>query len=156
MARQKAAERNGGGRGSAEAVEKRRVARQLNSLLTGGAKPGDKVDGRTEKRRQRLVDELKNGRNGKQLKPIDFVSNVHELLGLGETQASLKKAGVKPKRLELTPEAMEVARRTQAAYGFNLMAWKILGVDLGETEAKAARNEEAPKRKSAKKRASKK
>ena len=47
-----------GGRGSAEAIEKRRVARQLNTLFLGRDARG-KVDGRTEKRRQRLLKEAR-------------------------------------------------------------------------------------------------
>src|SRR5262245_37045434 len=89
---------SGGGRGSIEAIEKRRAARQLNSVFTGGAKQGGVLDGRTEKRRRRLIKELKEGKNGKILKPIEIVSHTHELLELGETLSSLRKAGVKAAR----------------------------------------------------------
>jgi hypothetical protein len=127
-----------GGRGSKEAIEKRRAARQLNSLLMGGKKPGDKPDGRTEKRRQRLIAELKEGRRGIPLKPIDFVSHVNELLDLGETVASIKRHGVRPRRTELTPDIVKVVRHTQTAYGFHPEAWQMLGVPVKEALRAAA------------------
>ncbi len=120
------------GRGSKEAIEKRRVARQLNALLTGGIKAGSKLDGRTEKRRLRLIKELKDGRSGKPLKPIDFVTHVDELLDLGESIASLKKAGVKPRKTELSPEILGAVERTQEAYQLRAESWKMLGVSLGQ------------------------
>ena len=44
----KSSKKSSGGRGSAEAIEKRRVARQLNTLLTEGGSSSPKLDGRTE------------------------------------------------------------------------------------------------------------
>lgn len=117
------------GRGSPEAVEKRRSARQLNTLL-GGAENRPGLDGRTEKRRQRLLRELKEGRRGTPLKPIDFVTHVHELMELGETVVSLKKLGVKPRKSEISAELMEVVERAQAAYEFRPDAWRMLGIRL--------------------------
>lgn len=131
MARQrKAAPKSSGGRGSKEAIEKRRAARQLNAVLTGGTKPGDKLDGRTEKRRRRLIKELKEGRRGQPLSPIDFVTHVNELLDLGETLASLRKQGVKPRKTEHTPEVMQIVQQTQEAYGFRPDAWRALGISV--------------------------
>ena len=119
------------GRGSPEAIAKRRAARQLNTLLTGGVKDPNKIDGRTENRRKRLIRELKDGKRGQQLKPIDFVSHVNELLELGESISSLKKHGVKQRKTEQTPEIMVTAEQTQAAYGFHRDAWRMLGLDVG-------------------------
>ena len=48
-------------RGSPEAVEKRRVARMFNDLL-GDKSARNKLDGRTEKRRKRLLRELASGK----------------------------------------------------------------------------------------------
>jgi hypothetical protein len=121
------------GRGSPEAIAKRRAARQLNTLLTGGVKDPNKIDGRTENRRKRLIRELKEGKRGQQLKPIDFVSHVNELLELGESISSLKKHGVKQRKTEQTPEIMGIAEQTQAAYGFHRDAWRMLGLDVGTT-----------------------
>ncbi len=117
------------GRGSPQAVEKRRTARQLNTLL--GAGSDKKLDGRTEKRRKRLIKELKDGRRGKPLKPIEVVTHTDELLGIGESLSSLRKQGVKPRKSDLNDEVMDAARRTQEAYGFRPEAWKMLGIDLG-------------------------
>jgi hypothetical protein len=130
MARQRKATKSSGGRGSAEAIEKRRVARQLNSLLTGGSKIRSKIDGRTEKRRQRLVQELVDGKGGKPLKPNDAVDHTNELLSLGETMTSLKKQGVKPRRTPLTADVVETVERAQQAYSFNPEAWQILGIHV--------------------------
>lgn len=151
MARAKKTRKSSGGRGSAEAIEKRRVARQLNSLLTGGSKKGAKLDGRTEKRRQRLIKELKSGKAGTELKPIDVVSHVNELLDIGETLASLKKQGVKVRKTEASPEILEIAERTQKAYGFKPDAWKMLGLSVG---AKPAPKKRRPAKKATKKRKS--
>ena len=79
----KIARKDSGGRGSAEAIEKRRVARQLNSLFGGGGRPSGKLDGRTEKRRQRLLKELKDGKGDQPLKPIEIITHANELLEMG-------------------------------------------------------------------------
>src|SRR5579862_8479460 len=73
-------------RGSPEAIEKRRVARLFNDILGGQGAGAHKRDGRTEKRRQRLLRELELGkaRGSRELKPLDVLHRVHELLGLGE------------------------------------------------------------------------
>src|SRR6476620_5391427 len=79
-------------RGSPEAIEKRRAARMFNDVLGGNA-AGGRLDGRTEKRRQRLLQELESGlaRGSRELKPLDVLSRVQELLELGEPLASIRK-----------------------------------------------------------------
>jgi hypothetical protein len=133
-----------GGRGSAEAIEKRRVARQLNTLFSGQGKRGGGLDGRTEKRRQRLLKELRDGRNGKPLKAIEIVSRADELMALGETVSSIRKNGVKLPKVDLPQDAPDVVRRAQEAYSFNPDAWKLLGIQVEERAA-----EPAPRRKAA-------
>lgn len=133
MATKKTTRKAASGRGSPEAVEKRRAARQLNSLLLGTAKSVVELDGRTAKRRERLIQELKEGRGGEPLKPIDRLSHVNELLGIGETFASLRKLGIKPSKATLTPEVVETAERVQAANPeIRPAAWKILGIEMSE------------------------
>jgi len=134
MAKQRNPRETSGGRGSPEAVEKRRAARRLNTLITGGARATAHLDGRTEKRRKRLIRELKEGRRGVALKPIDVVTHVNELMELGETLRSIKRQGVKARKLDLTPDIIATAERTQAAYGFDPDAWKMLGIDLGNLD----------------------
>ena len=123
-----------GGRGSAEAIEKRRVARQLNTLFGGGAGQSGKLDGRTEKRRQRLLKELKEGKAGQPLKPIEIVTHANELLEMGETLSTIRKNGVKTPKLEFdgSDEKRETVLRAQDAYGFRPDVWKLLGLDLEE------------------------
>jgi hypothetical protein len=137
-----------GGRGSAEAIEKRRVARQLNALFGADGENG-KRDGRTEKRRQRLLKELKEGRAGKPLKPIEVITHADELLSLGETLSTIRKNGVRTSRSDtnFSGAQLEAVRRAQSAYGFRPEVWKLLGVDVDkgadETRAKRRRNQRA-------------
>ncbi|NUO50522.1 MAG: hypothetical protein HOV80_16830 [Polyangiaceae bacterium] len=117
-------------RGSAEAIEKRRAARAFNDLLSGGARAAR--DGRTEKRRQRLLSELEKGtaRAGAQpLKPIDILSRVQALLDLGETVAAIKKACKPPRAIDATAELVERVRRLHEAYGFHPEAYQFVGID---------------------------
>jgi hypothetical protein len=133
------ARKDSGGRGSAEAIEKRRVARQLNTLFGGGGPGSGKLDGRTEKRRLRLLRELKEGKGGKELKPIEIITHANELLEMGETLSSIRKNGVRAPKLELaaSPERVETVMRAQEAYGFRAEVWKLLGIDLDEVSAES-------------------
>jgi hypothetical protein len=137
-----------GGRGSSEAIEKRRVARQLNALFGPSGGQNGKLDGRTEKRRKRLLKELKEGRRGKPLKPIEVITHANELLELGETLASIRKNGVRSVKSEgaFSAEQLEAVQRTQSAYGFRPEVWKLLGVDIDHT-ADEGRSSRAPARK---------
>ena len=124
--RKKAAPR----RASPSAVEKRRAARLFNKALLGGTRAG--VDGRTERRRRRLLEELAKGaaRGGKrELKPIDVLSRVQELIALGEPLASIRKACPKPRPVEGTPEVIESVRRIHDAYAFPPDAYAFVGID---------------------------
>jgi hypothetical protein len=135
----KGARKDSGGRGSAEAIEKRRVARQLNTLFGGGGTGSGKLDGRTEKRRQRLLKELKEGKGGKELKPIEIITHANELLEMGETLSSIRKNGVRAAKIELadSPERADTVMRAQEAYGFRPEVWKLLGIDLDEITAES-------------------
>jgi hypothetical protein len=118
-------------RGSPEAIEKRRVARLFNDILGmsgGGAK---KRDGRTEKRRLRLMRELESGkvRGSRELKPLDVLVRVHDLMDLGEPLRSIRKV-TKIRKTEVPPEAMvEVVSRLHKAYGFRPECYRFVGVD---------------------------
>ncbi len=119
------------GRGSPEVVAKRRAARAFNEALLGGA-GAPLVDGRTERRRRRLLEELSQGtiRGGKrELKPIEVLSRVQELLLLGEPLASIRKACPKPRPIEATPEIVEGIRRIHEAYTFPAAAYTFVGLD---------------------------
>src|ERR1700722_529189 len=80
-------------RGSPEAIEKRKAARLFNDILGGRGAGVHKRDGRTEKRRQRLMRELESGkvRGSRELKPLDVLVRVHELMELGEPLRSIRK-----------------------------------------------------------------
>jgi hypothetical protein len=122
----------GKGRGSPEATEKRRVARALNAIVarSGGGPMG--LDGRTEKRRQRLVRELKDGRRGVALSAIDVLTHVGELLALGETVETLERQGVEPRRTMPSPELRETCERVRYAYDLPEEAFHFLGLTLTE------------------------
>jgi hypothetical protein len=119
-------------RASPDVIEKRRAARHFNDILLGqGARAGR--DGRTEKRRQRLLQELaeRAARGGKQeLKPIDVLSRVQALLDLGEPLASIRKACPPPRPVEVTPTIVDGLRRLHQAYGFAPEAYRFVGLDL--------------------------
>lgn len=119
-------------RASPDVIEKRRAARHFNDMLLGqGARPG--LDGRTEKRRQRLLQELaeRAARGGKhELKPIDVLSRVQALLDLGEPLASIRKACPPPRSVEITPEIVDGLRRLHQAYGFAPEVYRFVGIDL--------------------------
>jgi hypothetical protein len=116
-------------RASPEAVEKRRAARMFNQALLGDTRPAR--DGRTERRRKRLLKELADGvaRGGKrELKPIDVLSRVQELLVLGEPLASIRKACPRPRPVEITEEIVEGLRRIHRAYTFPVEAYAFVGL----------------------------
>ncbi len=146
----KGARRDTGGRGSAEAIEKRRVARQLNTLFGANGHQAGKLDGRTEKRRQRLLKELKDGKRGQALKPIEIITHASELLEMGETLATIRKNGLKATKIEIDGqgEKADAVRRAQEAYKFHPEVWKLLGIDLDELgeapEAVAAKKKKRP------------
>ncbi len=118
-------------RGSPEAIEKRRAARMFNDVLGGGS--GAKLDGRTEKRRRRLLHELETGKaRGKHdLKPLDVLQHVQELLELGETIAAIRKVA-KTKRATLdlgdAEEVAVVIGRLHRAYGFRPETYRFVGI----------------------------
>jgi hypothetical protein len=118
-------------RASPEAVEKRRAARLFNQVLLRD-RVGAAPDGRTERRRRRLLNELSRGasRGGKRgLKPIDVLARVQELLALGEPVASIRKACPRPRPVEATPEIVEGIRRIHLAYDFPVEVYAFVGLD---------------------------
>jgi hypothetical protein len=125
-------------RGSPEAIEKRRVARQLNALISGTkSDAGAKLDGRSARKRDRIFYDLKE----KSLKPIEVLTRVSDLMAMGETAASIKKAGVRPLNTAFsanTEEARASVMSVQKAYNFPPTAWKFIGVTLPTAETAQA------------------
>ena len=120
-----------GGRASPQAVEKRRAARQFNDVLLGGSR-ASKLDGRTEKRRRRLLEELAKGTartGGRELKPIDVLLRVQALLDLEEPVASIKKACKPPRAVAASESVVEGVRALHKAYGFSAEAYAFVGID---------------------------
>jgi hypothetical protein len=127
MARPKAGISNR--RGSPEAIAKRRAGRAFNVLLDSEA--AHRLDGRTQKRRLRLIEELESGqgRGSRQpLKPLDLLSRLDELLSLGEPVAGLR--GIC--RPLATPRDESALVRALAdlhrAYGFRSEAYRLAGL----------------------------
>ncbi|MGD0676590.1 MAG: hypothetical protein ABSC94_14315 [Polyangiaceae bacterium] len=117
-------------RGSPEAIEKRRAARLFNDILGGRGAGAHKRDGRTEKRRQRLLRELESGkvRGARELKPLDVLVRVHELMDLGEPLRSIRKIA-KIRRTTVPDEEMVgVVSRLHKAYGFRPECYRFVGV----------------------------
>lgn len=120
-------------RASPEAVAKRRAARAFNEVVLGPG-PGPRAgDGRTERRRRRLLQELADGvtRTGHELKPIDVLLRVQALLDLGETAASIGEAVAVPSTVKTTDALIEGVRKLHAAYGFAPEAYRFVGIDEG-------------------------
>ena len=117
-------------RGSPEAIEKRRVARVFNDILGGRGASAHKLDGRTEKRRQRLLKELEAGkaRGSRELKPLDVLQRVQELMDLGEPLSSIRKV-TKVRKSTLAPEAIVgVIERLHRAYSFRPEVYRFVGI----------------------------
>ncbi len=118
-------------RGSPEAIEKRKVARAFNDLLGGGGGlGGGKLDGRTAKRRERLLRELEeNKAHGvKELKPLDVLQRVQELLELGESLGAIKKVRKVPRAVSADDSTVELILRLHHAYGFRREAYRFVGI----------------------------
>ena len=116
-------------RGAPEAVEKRRAARAFNDLLTDGGKA---LDGRTEKRRRRLLEELRHGKkrtSGRELKPVEVLTHVNELLDLGEPMANIKKACGPRKAQPASASLAEAVTSLHKAYGFRTETYRFVGID---------------------------
>jgi len=118
-------------RGSPEAIEKRRAARVFNDILGGRGAASHKLDGRTEKRRQRLLKELEAGkaRGSRELKPLDILQRVQELMDLGEPLSSIRKV-TKVKKSPVTSESIVgVVERLHRAYSFRPEVYRFVGID---------------------------
>jgi hypothetical protein len=117
-------------RGSPEAIEKRRVARVFNSILGGRGAAAAKLDGRTEKRRQRLLKELEAGkaRGARELKPVEILQRVQELMDLGEPLSSIRKV-TKVRKSPVPTEAMVgVVKELHGAYSFRPEVYRFVGI----------------------------
>ena len=141
-------------RGSPEAIEKRRVARLFNDIL-GGRAAGGKRDGRTEKRRQRLLRELESGkvRGSREMKPLDILQRVHELMELGEPLSSIRKVTRVRKNTVPPEEIVDVVGRLHKAYGFRPECYRFVGVDDDVLRSAGVLGAESAKRGRGKKRA---
>jgi hypothetical protein len=138
-------------RGSPEAIEKRRAARMFNDVLGGRAAAG-KLDGRTEKRRQRLMKELEAGmaRGAHELKPLDVLQRVQELMDLGEPLSSIRRVA-KVRKTNVSPESMvEIVGRLHKAYAFSPEVYRFVGI--GEDVLRSAGVLDGDRRGRAKKR----
>lgn len=115
-------------RGSPEAIEKRRAARFFNDVL-GGRSAGPRLDGRTQKRRERLLRELETGkaRGTRDLKPLDVLLRVQELLELGEGVSALRKV-VKVKKVGLGDDLPLAIQRLHRAYHFRPEVYRFVGI----------------------------
>ncbi len=100
----------------------------FNDIL--GGRSASALDGRTEKRRQRLLTELETGkgRGSRELKPLDVLTRVQELLELGETVGAIRKVA-KVRKLGVAPELVtDVVSRLHKAYGFRPVAYRFVGI----------------------------
>jgi hypothetical protein len=136
-------------RGSPEAIAKRVAARNLNDVLTG-RKAGVLLDGRTEKRRQRLLREVAVA----EIKPVDLLLKVQELLDLGEPVAALRKVVPVRRSRVAPPGAVEALARMAKAYAISASAYRFLGLPDGVLVAAGIAESSRKRSKSSKKKAS--
>jgi len=118
-------------RGSPDVVNKRKAARAFNELL-GGASASGKLDGRTEKRRLRLLDELKEGQaraSKKGLKPIEVLTRIDALLRLGESLVAIKKVCRPARPVAASAEVIAGVKRLHEAYRFPPEVYVFVGID---------------------------
>jgi hypothetical protein len=153
MAKAKTAQRPQNRRGSPEAIEKRRVARMFNDVLGSGA-PAAKLDGRTAKRRERLLRELEENRahGQRELKPLDILQRIQELLELGEPLTAIKKVRKIPKPSAPTANTVELIQRLHHAYRFKPETYRFVGISddvLGEAGVLATEGKRGAKRRRA-------
>ena len=119
-------------RAAPEVVDKRRAARRFNALLEG-THEGTGRDGRTEKKRQRLLAELREGMaraSRKPLKPIDVLLRVQALLDLGETPSAIRRACKAVRPVAPSEDLIEGLRTLHAAYRFSESAYSFVGIDV--------------------------
>jgi hypothetical protein len=129
MTKTKAVSKPKNKRGSPEAIEKRKAARIFNDVL-GGGRSAHKLDGRTEKRRQRLLLELEKGvaRGSRELKPLDVLQHVNELMELGEPLSSIRKVA-KIRKSTVPPESVvDIVSRLHRAYNFRPETYRFVGI----------------------------
>jgi len=102
----------------------------FNDVLGGHGPASGKLDGRTEKRRQRLLRELEENKahGEKELKPLDVLTRVQELLELGEPLANIKKARKVPKSSATNASTVELIQRLHKAYGFKPECYRFVGI----------------------------
>jgi hypothetical protein len=116
-------------RGSPEAIAKRRAARAFNDLLDPSAR--SRLDGRTDQRRRRMLAELETGKlrgSGKQLKPIDVLTRVNELLALGEPLANVRKVCASRPAQPAGDRLVELVTELHRAYAFRAEAYRFVGI----------------------------
>jgi hypothetical protein len=142
-------------RGSPEAIEKRRVARLFNDILGGRGHGAQKRDGRTEKRRQRLMRELESGkvRGARELKPLDVLQRVNELLSLGEPLSAIRKITKVRKNAVPAESMVDVVSRLHKAYGFRPECYRFVGVGDEVLRSAGVVGHEVPRRGRLRKRA---
>ena len=141
-------------RGSPEAIEKRRAGRFFNDVLGGRSSRDGKLDGRTEKRRQRLLRELEKGvaRGTRGLKPLDVLQRVQELMDLGEPVSAIRKVA-KVRRTVVPPESViAVVERLHNAYHFRPETYRFLGIGDDVLRSAGVVQDDATRRGGSKKR----
>ena len=90
-----------------------------------------------ERRRQRLLAELRDGKKGRPLAPIEVLTHAAELLELGESLASIQAFGVQPREAPRSLELLEAARRVQVAYALPPELFSLIGLELGGEQTKS-------------------
>jgi hypothetical protein len=130
-------------RGSPEAIAKRRAGRAFNDLYESP----QRLDGRTAKRRARLFAELESGKirgSGRELKALEVLSHVDELLALGEPLANIRKA-CRPRSSPGDDSLVKVVAELHRAYSFRPEAYRFVGLDDAVLRRAGVLDDDAPR-----------
>lgn len=119
------------GRGSPEAVAKRRSARALNKLISGKSATG-MTDGRFARTISRTLKEIDDGTkkgSKKPMKVVDLLHKVEAVLERGASPAAIRKVlHTKPLATNVNEQVQGALIEAQKAYGFQKRTFVLLGL----------------------------
>ena len=112
-------------RGAPDVVEKRRIAREFNTVFSGkGGEKSTKFDGRVLKRCNRLLEALSQPAN---MKAIEILKGIDFLLGAGYKRAEIHAKIPRGAGLPSDRVGVDVLLALHVAYGFRYETYRLAG-----------------------------
>jgi hypothetical protein len=112
------------------------------------ALPGKSSTVEPQKRRQRLLKELEAGtaRGSRELKPLDVLQRVQELIDMGEPLSNIRKVA-KPRKTTVPDDAIvEVVEKLHKAYAFRPEVYRFVGIGEDVLRTAGVLTEDAARR----------